>query len=125
MLFRSDDGDDEGWDQGDEGKGSGRVLTLRCVIFYCFLEYSTVFFFTVNSTYDDQDVDSDDKGWDQRQRCARLDPQVCDFLLFFRLLIFFTVHSTYQLGKGREKDGLGIIFLFFSLLTTKVFVFDF
>ena len=38
------------------------------------------------STYDDEDVDNDDdEGWDQRQRRARLDPQVCDFLLFFRV----------------------------------------
>ena len=56
------------------------------------------------STYDDEDVDNDDdEGWDQRQRRARLDPQVCDFLLFFRLLIFFTVHSTYNWERGVKR----------------------
>ena len=69
-CYGNDDGDNEGWDQGDEGKGSRRVLTLRCVVFYCFLEYSTDFFFTVYSTYDDEDVDSDDEGWDQRDKGA-------------------------------------------------------
>ena len=56
------------------------------------------------STYDDEDVDNDDdEGWDQRQRRARLNPQVCDFLLFFRLLISFTVHSTYNWERGVKR----------------------
>ena len=70
-CYGNDDGDDEGWDQDNEGKGSRRILTLRCVIFYCFLEYSTDFF-SVYSTYDDKDVDSDDKGRDQRDKGVRI-----------------------------------------------------
>ena len=68
------------------------------------LFFRLLIFFTVYSTYNDEDVDNDDdEGWDQRQRRARLDPQVCDFLLFFRLLIFFTVHSTYNWERGVKR----------------------
>ena len=45
-------------------------------------------------------------GWRGQGLKTCLDPQVCDFLLFFRVLIFFTVYSTYD-DEDVDSDNKG------------------